>query len=196
MFRWKLLLQTVFGLPCQQRKSRRLRRTVRPRLEVLEDRTLLAVQFVQANSETWSDWGPSLSLTFTNNVHAGDLLLVTLGTWRSTDPANITVKDSLGNTYSFLANSNYSAYASREIYAFGAISSSAGPDTITLTVNSAFGDCELGILEYSGVKSSDYLAGTSQNIDESGSATSLTTGTIPVSQSGDAIIGIFSAGGL
>jgi hypothetical protein len=26
---------------------------VRPHLEVLEDRTLLAVQFVQANSETW-----------------------------------------------------------------------------------------------------------------------------------------------
>src|SRR5579883_2482437 len=160
--------------------------------EILPDDSSQGIQFVQANSQTWSAVNEgSLSLSFDSDVQAGDLLLVTLGTSQS-QAIPFTVTDTLGNTYNLLAKSDYSQYGEREIYAFGAIASSSGPDTINLSYSSYL-DCELGILEYSGVKSSDYVDGTSQNID---GGTTLTTGTIPVSHSGDLIVGIFSSGDL
>jgi hypothetical protein len=139
-----------------------------------------AVGFVQSNSGVFTGLA-SPSLAFLSNVVAGDVILLFFNTSSSGSPIP---SDSLGNSYTELSLGGYFPNPG-QFAAFGAVSASSGPNTVT--ASSGPGNGSMAILEYNGVKASPFDGVTFNN----GTSNNQTTGTIPVSGVADIVVAAF-----
>lgn len=129
------------------------------------------------------------SLAYANPVTAGDLLVVFIATFNA--GVTVTVSDTLGNTY--LQASGYITATENALSCWYCISAFTGSNTVQFTPNSTAYSVA-SILEYSGIQPSP-LDGTASNSSHAGISNSPTTGTIPVSGTGELLIAAFAVGG-
>jgi hypothetical protein len=143
----------------------------------------------QANGPDMAPLVTAYTLAFPSPVSAGNLLFV-YGDSRTPAVTNVGVTDTLGNTYVVssgvtVAGSNVAQYIAYTI------STSAGPDTITITTNTApTGFWEERIKEYSGVDPASPLAHPVQTFGGNAALDSAISATITTTVANELLLGI------
>jgi hypothetical protein len=153
------------------------------------------IAFVQGKSGANTSSG-SIQLQFDAAVGAGNLILVFVEAYESVNPppvyVNVTVADSLGNTYTQVGSYlRPFGSANNQLAVFRAITSAAGTPVITVT-SSGTADHDVTMLEYRGVDTTTPVTDSSTN--SSLGSTSFSTGSVDTADAGSAHIMYYEHG--
>jgi len=137
----------------------------------------MAIAFVQAAQPTGTGSGATtLAKAFTSNNTAGNFLFVTANIHITAGTGTLTVSDSLGNTYTQAPNSPVTQ-SPEQSYVWYVPSCLSGANTVTVTATGTVaGYIQLGILEYSGVATSNPVDTYGSN--SAGAGATITASTI------------------
>jgi len=153
----------------------------------------MAIAFVQAK-ETTQAAGPftTVAATFTSNVTSGSLLVASViwkGVGGGNETASASIADTLTSTWVAFGTA-FSAGPDRNGKAWYALNSGAGADTVTVTLPGSRQFPGLIIAEYSGVKTSGALDGSSVTTGTTATGTDgVASGSIVTTVTGDLIYG-------
>ncbi len=141
------------------------------------------IAFVQVAAKTTSAASSSLSLSFSSNTTAGNLILVGFDFDLNSVPS--TVSDSQGNVFTEVGTQLTSPGGARS-RVYYAKSIKGGADTITVNLSASSAWIELYITEYSGA---DAVNPIDAQAGASGSSTSVSSGSATTTASGDVLYG-------
>ena len=143
--------------------------------------------FVQAAAGTTSASAKSLSVAFSANTAAGDLILVGFDFSAGATPSSVT--DSQGNTFAQVGTQLTSAGGSRSVVYYTK-NIKGGADTVTVNLSANAGGIELYLTEYSGIDKTNPI---DAEVGSSGSAGTVSSGNATTTHAGDVIYGFCAA---
>jgi hypothetical protein len=148
-----------------------------------------SISYVQGAAATTGSPVPSQTLTFTQAVTPGDVLVGWFAQYNS--PGQVSVSDNVNGAWTRSVSETFNG--SGDIALFFLPNSAAAPQGLTITVTSSAPTyLQSSAAEYSGVAASNPLDQTAVN---SGSGTTVTTGVTSAVPAGELVYSAFTTGG-